>query len=155
MKKLYTLWVMLWFYAAIASAQTTTIVYEYDGAGNRVLRKVDRITMSPLSAGNASDTTGLHKQTELDNLNYTEDINGVTFNLFPNPTEGRFTVEMKNGHSEDQISIYLYSVTGELIYSTTRVEPCTIVDISHKENGTYLLTLVVNRNKRTCKVVKQ
>jgi len=154
MKKLFILLVMIWICSAIGVAQTTTILYEYDNAGNRVIRKVGRISLVPPSPGQSADTSNLYKTSTIANVRYLEEFGGVVFNIYPNPTDGQFRIEMKNGAAEDRVSIYLHSIGGELIFRNENAGQSTLVDISQRDNGTYLLTFVVNQDKRTWKVIK-
>jgi len=155
MKKLLVLWAFVWFLTAFSSAQTHAISYEYDNAGNRILRKVIFLTTVPDSPVNKPDSINSFKTSDLKFISYMEEVDGVTFNIYPNPTGGQFNVEMTNVTYNQKISIYLHSATGELIFRQDDVMPVNLVDIRNKENGTYLLTFVVAGKKRTWKVIKQ
>jgi len=121
-----------------------TVAFEYDEAGNRVLRDV--IYLQPTIAD--SNNT---KQVEAfeDNLGKTK----VT--ISPNPNGGRFSVNLEEIDFKNPPQMYLHSINGTMIYENHKATTLTEIDISNRENGTYILSLIIGTERKTWKIIKQ
>ncbi|MBI4945136.1 MAG: T9SS type A sorting domain-containing protein [Bacteroidetes bacterium] len=64
--------------------------------------------------------------------------NAVT--LFPNPSNGTFTLVLKNIHNEKS-QIKIANVLGEMVYSSTINSDKSEIDLSSQPNGIYFLTI--------------
>lgn len=67
-----------------------------------------------------------------------ENISGTTINIYPNPSGGKFFIEMekiRNGVIE------IYNVLGEKIYSSELINQKQEIDLSKEPNGIYFLQL--------------
>ncbi|OFY50717.1 MAG: hypothetical protein A2W85_14020 [Bacteroidetes bacterium GWF2_41_31] len=131
------------------------IRFEHDNAGNRIIREVSEFVLTSSPQTGINDSVDNFKITQLEEISYKEEIDGIIFKIFPNPTGGQFTVEMNDWVGDHKISMFLHTVSGELIFHEDNVLPVNLVDIRDKENGTYLLTFVVDGHKKTWKVIKQ
>lgn len=154
MHKLFILLTFIFLLPLLAFTQSK-IRFEHDDAGNRITRGVSEFKLTSSPQNEITDSINQLETNQLEEISYTEEIEGITFKIFPNPTGGHFTVEMNKGIGDHKISMYLHSVTGELIFQKDDVMPVNLVDIRDKENGTYMLTFVVDGKKRTWKVIKQ
>jgi|GEM_PF-5050382 len=77
-----------------------------------------------------------------------ETINNSTLSVYPNPTDGRFTVKEAAGIK----SIKIYDISGRSVYSASNVNSSeTVVDITGLSSGIYLLKV----NNETMKIRKQ
>lgn len=145
MKSLNTLFIVViitLLFPLVTSAQTVT--FEYDNAGNRVLRDV--IYLPPTIV----DTSNV-KQAEV----YTEMLGETIVTISPNPNGGRFTVKMEGYYLENPPQMYLHSISGTMIYENRNVTILTEIDISNRENGTYILSLIIGKERKTWKIIKQ
>jgi hypothetical protein len=89
--------------------------------------------------------------TIIDNTASTEELSFEGFNLFPNPTKGAFTLNLKLVNT-DKVSVQLYDIRGRLITEKNYYNSAS--DFSEKilfetaSSGLYLLK-VINGNKQT------
>ena len=117
------------------------VSFSYDQAGNRVQREIIFIKNK-----NLSDTT----TTQFNSI-----IDEVTVTIYPNPTGGNFSVEIINVDEDFDACLLLHTSSGKLIIKKENLNKLTNVDISKYENGTYLLSIIINDKKETWKVVKR
>ena len=68
-----------------------------------------------------------------------EDLNNLSVNLYPNPSNGIFSINFKNVNTKKIIEIY--NVLGERVYSTNLFEEKTEIDLSTEKKGIYFFQL--------------
>ncbi len=56
---------------------------------------------------------------------------------------------------ENPPQITLYSINGSIIYENINGSYLNEIDISNRENGTYILQLVIGEERKTWKIIKQ
>ena len=141
------IFILLLLSAVCVSAQNVT--YTYDNAGNRTARTVSG-TLKSSQAVEAQQTV-----TALPNLITEKDIT-----VYPNPTQGHFTVDISNVHHDNlKGEAILFDMNGRLIEKKSihshsgqkRME----FHINHKSPGTYLLRLHIEENTFTWKIIKK
>ncbi len=69
--------------------------------------------------------------------------------IYPNPTNGKFMVSGITGE------LKIYTVLGKLIYSKTKLEADTYIDISNQTNGLFFLNITDEQRTITTKVLIQ
>lgn len=144
MKRLYKFILLLaTLYCAEASAQKIT--YIYDNAGNRIKRE---IVLSPKGVRSSEDNTD-------DTQPVCDMLADKDIKIHPNPTTGMLKIEITNYESGDLGNIYVYSINGHAITNSKILSPLTDIDISNSPNGIYLLTIQLNDNRATWRVIKQ
>ncbi|MDR1758426.1 MAG: T9SS type A sorting domain-containing protein [Bacteroidales bacterium] len=119
--------------------------YDYDEAGNRVLRVV--IEMSPKSGKQATDTLA-HP------ASYEEQVGTVKFTVFPNPTSGIVTLQMQEDTALPAGNIMVCNMTGQVLLQQSLTEARTTLDLAHLPPGTYLLKLFINNTSEVWKIIK-
>jgi hypothetical protein len=72
------------------------------------------------------------------------------FNVYPNPTNGVFTIELDNNAKYD---VSVYNVLGQTVYSSTINTISTTVDLSLFDKGIYTIELKDNNTTYTEKVI--
>ena len=89
-------------------------------------------------------------------------IGGIGFNevdnsqleVYPNPTIGQFSINLSI--SEEIQEILVYSLTGELIYSTNSIlSNQTMIDISFANKGMYMLIVTTNSGTYMTRVINE
>jgi hypothetical protein len=131
--------------------QNTGRKYEYDDAGNRIVRHVITI---PNKSSSGHKSIGSESDTIIDNF-YTDKLGDISLKIFPNPTTSIITVQIDG--MEDKIGgiIHLYDLSGAKIdeqrLSSHRVE----IDMSSYPAGAYLATVLINGKTKYWKIVKQ
>lgn len=79
-------------------------------------------------------------------------ISGMSANIYPNPNNGLFTIELGNGSKK---VVELMDFTGKIVYSETNENVRTDIDISGLAHGVYHLRITYNNTVEIVKVVKQ
>ena len=77
--------------------------------------------------------------------------------VFPNPTTGRFRVQLRDGTPQDIINLQVYSASGILVYRDP--DPGTgsgiiMADLSQLPSGLYVLVLKTKSTVTTAKIIK-
>jgi hypothetical protein len=74
-----------------------------------------------------------------------------TVHIFPNPSNGQFSVEWANGF-EKQISVM--DITGRVVVNKTTLEERTNFNITDLPNGVYYVQLRSNNSSNVFKIIK-
>jgi len=117
------------------------IGFGYDDAGNRTSRFVIHLKDKPVK-----DTASLARE---------DLLNGMAIVIKPNPTDGVLNVQILKTDNNQVIKIYLHDVAGKLLFKNEHCTNNTLVDITNRENGMYILSVMVNNEKRTWKIIKE
>ena len=151
----------IWLLSSIALfSQTEAIEFTYDAAGNRTERHV--IELKALEKSIEQGAGGVELQSG-DEVVYEDKLGDKEISIFPNPTRGELTVVIRQttsrkAHPQDSgqtnARIELYTLAGELLQTST-LETETVIDLSAKESGTYVLKILLDDRVSTWKVGKQ
>lgn len=76
----------------------------------------------------------------------------ITIAIFPNPTNGEFTVELNNGLNK---TFEMYDLTGRIVLKASSEKDKTILNINALANGIYYLKVQSNNAFEVFKIVKQ
>jgi len=98
-------------------------------------------------SGNATTRLTVSKCTGLEKIG--SEITGL--NVFPNPTNGEFTVELNNGLNK---TIEVSDLTGRVIVSSQTQDTKTVVNLNNFANGVYYVKIQSNNSVEVIKVVK-
>jgi hypothetical protein len=72
--------------------------------------------------------------------------------LYPNPTEGTFTIELADFTSS--VKIEILNTLGEVVYSNLLTSPKTMLDINEFADGIYLVGLTNGEKTNLIKLSK-
>ncbi|MEO6132359.1 MAG: T9SS type A sorting domain-containing protein, partial [Saprospiraceae bacterium] len=75
-----------------------------------------------------------------------------SFNLYPNPSNGKFKALLKGG-TDQAFSIRIYSFTGHLVYEKTRITWEDVIDLGSRPDGMYVVFVSGSRNNFVQKLV--
>ena len=67
-------------------------------------------------------------------------------NIYPNPSEGCFTLEYTGYNSNQGIEIVIYNRLGSRIYHSENFNQKTLIDLSKQPKGIYLVRLLLKNN---------
>lgn len=135
--------IIIMLFSGIALQAETTINYEYDSAGNRIMRHVVTIGQTPVLPRHVAKPLG-------------EDDNGQQkIVIYPNPTQGAFSVEITGLRADKQNFYLLYTLSGKIMKKNNITVPLTSVNISGAAPGIYLLDISLDGNISHWKIVKQ
>lgn len=118
-----------------ANSQDKNILFTYDENGNRISRSVTFKRISKPGQENV-----VH--------------NDPIYELFPNPTHGKFTLALKETAKQEQLHLLLLTSTGTVIEEHDIAGNSHEFDLSHKPNGIYLLEVQSKEGAETWKVIK-
>ena len=141
-KLLFTILLFTVIIPTIGFSQTV-VRYDYDEAGNRILRAVIVL-----------------KTTENDSLktiqNYEGLIGETKITVYPNPNQGSFSVEFSESlNNQESTDIYIHDLNGKEVYKKENLGILTNIDISYCEKGIYFMTIVKDTDKKIWKIIKQ
>ena len=119
-----------------------TINYTYDGSGNRV-SAVRVINLRQAE----TDSTGKVKP-------MIHELTSHRITIYPNPTDGNFSVEIGNPETIEQVSITIYSMSGTIIYRNDEPDAVNEIDITSSPDGMYLLIIRIDGENSTWKIIK-
>lgn len=150
MKQLIIIIMLVTAGACYTNAQTEYIEYGYDLSGNRVFRHVVTFSMheSVLPDSIPEENKDKHR------YDFAEFIGDCRISIFPNPTDGILKVVIDSPDEVPSATLYLHTITGTKLLSLNNIQKITELDIRNKENGAYILTVVIKGKNRSWKILK-
>jgi YD repeat-containing protein len=127
------------------SAQTVDnqITYEYDAAGNRIVRKITEVTVTV-------------KSEKLDPEPIEEIWGDLEITIYPNPTPGNLRVKIDGGEDDAVYTYIVYTSEGATVLTGEIIETGeSIIAMAQFEPGVYLLVLKSKEDKHIFKIIKQ
>lgn len=73
----------------------------------------------------------------------------------PNPTSGAIKVVIDGFSNQIKGEIYVYNMSGQIVFNTKVVQDITKFSIENKPNGIYLISVITDNNYVSYKIVKQ
>ena len=115
--------------------QDRTVHFTYDENGNRISRSISfkRISNPSLE---------------------TENLHETSYDLFPNPTSGTFSLIMKDPEKGEKPHVILLSISGAILEERDLNGKQADFDLSHHPDGIYLLEVQGSESAETWKVIK-
>lgn len=130
----------------VGNAHADRILYSYDSSGNRISRQKEiLIRGSEQDAEEDKDKKSEPMQ---------EDLSDHRITIYPNPTQGNFSVEITGAGSLEGASITIYNMSGRIIYYNGEPQVTNEIDITVCNNGLYLLVIRVDGESSTWKIIK-
>ena len=138
-----TLMALAAIFAAVTcyAQQTGTVSFNYDANGNRITRQIE------IGGGRGEAATATIGAKELHEP--------LEVSLYPNPTEGRFSVGVAGTESGERVQATVTTVTGEVLHDKTIADKTTEFDLTSQPAGIYLLRLTVRGESQVWKVIKK
>jgi hypothetical protein len=136
--------------------------YDYDKAGNRIVRKVLEFKAPPAPPEDSLQVDEWTSE-QVDELTseqvdecFVERIAHVEMKIYPNPATEKITFEI-SGFAETQgrASLQLYSLSGQLLQTQPLQSETTEISLSGYAKGAYILKVQVNGKTEEWKIVKQ
>jgi endonuclease I len=128
-----------------------------DFAANETLRRNTNVAVPKATFNKSSDWTSYASDTcgGIGNkqASSTKDTNSIIsefdFKLYPNPSNGIFSIEMEN---VKKYSIEIYSTLGKVVYSKNDNSESTL-NINHLQTGIYLIKITTDSNTKTKRII--
>lgn len=118
------------------------IKFTYDSSGNRILRQKEIIIRQTANDSERKSNPML------------DDLVNHRITIYPNPTQGDFSVEISGAQSLDGASITIYNASGSIIYYNNHIDDVNSIDLTPCANGIYLLVIRVEGESSSWKVIK-
>lgn len=115
--------------------------FSYDNAGNRVKREI------------ALQTRGIAESSSPEY--FSEAIAEKNIRIYPNPTDGLLRVEIAGQESSDQCTFRIFNSSGLQVLSIHATSSSTVLDISARPTGVYILHILLNGRETTWKIIKK
>ncbi len=131
------------------TAEAENIVFEYDDAGNCVLKRKTVVLKKSKSAATQTEFTDEEEEPQTDILG------GYEIIILPNPTKGMLRVEIKGGITGDPVDIMLLTTVGKTLKKDVFSGSFYTVDLTSYPAGVYILRLTQGREKKEWKIVKE
>ena len=149
MKKYIAFFLLSLFTLTCFAQEAIQHIYEYDDAGNRISRT--HIVLSDRSL--RTDDSGTNSWDSSKSPYYEEFIGRNMVKVFPNPTQGLVTLQFEQPVENSYYQ--LNGLEGQLL-SEGRISTTTItIDLTEYRTGVYLLTIALNNEKETWKIIKK
>jgi hypothetical protein len=72
-----------------------------------------------------------------------------SFKLYPNPSDGRVTIESTSG----QFTLTIFDMSGRLVYQNRILQQVSMVDLSELKNGVYTISMISNQTNQQQRLV--
>jgi len=131
--------------------------YEYDAAGNRILRKVIHLRGDDTAEGGRtkSAVTEYDVPGEAMAVSYEDWLGERKVLIFPNPTQGMMRIEFQEYGDLKDVRLLLYDIQGRLLRQINNVEHSNTLDLSQYPAGMYILQMMEGNGKNEWKIVKE
>ncbi len=86
---------------------------------------------------------------------YSDLLSKKNIRIYPNPTSGILRIEVMGFAENDECTLTLYSTAGQLIERTQLTSSVGTLNISSRQNGVYLMTICLNGNESSWKIIKK
>lgn len=120
------------------------VSFGYDAAGNRTSSRT--IVMSR----SVDIEEEQEEATDIPSLS-----NETVLRVYPNPTKGILKIEVQTSGDTPKGVISIYSLSGSLHQRIDMTDSLTTIDISHYEDGVYLLKAICDHEEFSFKVIKK
>ena len=123
--------------------------YFYDNVGNRIQRKIIVLPGKSL--------TILQQESDAVGVPSTETIAGMTFKIYPNPTEGLVIIQSDENFSLlENKTVVVYDMNGKIVLEKQFNNVEERIDLSKENPGTYFLKISAsNGYKAEWNIVKK
>lgn len=129
-------------------AQDVTVSFSYDACGNRTRRSVEFKKADDVGRSSESDDThGWLAKVE-------EELGGISFSLYPNPTDGKFSLAF-SGRLPSPLQTELCTSGGAVIERRQVKNLTEEFDLTGKSAGIYVLRLTSGKETQTWKIIKK
>lgn len=117
------------------------IQFNYDASGNRIERKVINLSRS---ADNSNPEAIME-----------ETIGKISLEFYPNPTKGEIKVLISGTQEIYSGTISIFNFKGQEVLTKKISSSETSVNISNQPPGIYIMYVIINKEKKSWKVIKE
>jgi len=131
--------------------------YEYDAAGNRIVRKVIELPKAPPAPPEDSMQYGRDETRHVSATPkyYLEKLAQVEMKIYPNPATEKITLAISNMENLQTGTLQLYNLNGQLIQTQPVLSATNEISLAALSKGTYILKVQINEKTENWKIIKQ
>ncbi len=122
-------------------AQADSISYSYDANGNRVT-----LLNNGMNRSNPTDET--------ERKPGSESLGQHRITIYPNPTDGRISVEITGSGSLEESAITVYGIMGNMVYNDSEIDVENEIDLTTCPDGMYILVIKIGSDIGIWKIIK-
>lgn len=134
------------------------MTYDYDNSGNRIERDLIYISV-PKTNNSLMTKSKTKKEGEIEDNNQeifmSRKLNEFDLKIYPNPTKGNLKIEIGGEKDINSAELYIYDLTGKILFSTKEIKHSYDLNISSYHNGVYILVLSLDGKSREWKIIKE
>lgn len=145
-KKIYFSLLLIMVTSHISLFSANDYGFAYDASGNRTQRTILVLRSGKLT----EDNVPREKEAVTDSTL----VNHV-INIYPNPTKGHLTINIKNLIENKKASLTIHDIRGQLLITKEDLQATTELDISSYPSANYILRIVVDGKITEWKIIKQ
>ncbi|MDR0207196.1 MAG: T9SS type A sorting domain-containing protein [Bacteroidales bacterium] len=151
-----TLTLLLWLCLPFLSlAQNPlTRVYEYDAAGNRVVRKLITLKVPSTPAEDSVEVTS-DELLVTSYIYFVEKLAQLEMKINPNPSTEKITLSIINMNKLQSGLLQLYSMNGQLLQTQPIHSATSEISLVGFVTGSYILKVQINDTIENWKIIKQ
>ena len=136
---------LLFIATMVGVAQTRTVQFSYDHAGNRTSRAIV-LPAAAQSRRVSSDST----KTEV----FTDIFAEYQLHVYPNPTHGELKIELCGFPEGASYHLLIASVSGQVIISCNTTENPMVADLTRCPAGIYIMRIQYKNYSKDFKIVR-
>ena len=121
--------------------QADSISYSYDANGNRVT-----LLNNGMNRSNPTDET--------ERKPGSESLGQHRITIYPNPTDGRISVEITGTGSLEESAITVYGIMGNMVYNDSEIDVENEIDLTTCPDGMYILVIKIGSDIGIWKIIK-
>jgi len=154
MKQKFTLFFLLAVPLFCMAQNPLPRVYEYDDAGNRIVRHVLELKCSLPAPEDSLEVTSYELQVTSNEF-FVEKLAQLEMKIYPNPATEKITLEISNFEKLQTGVFKLYNLNGQLLKECPVHSVSTEVSLAGLSAGTYILKVFMNDKTDEWKIIKQ
>jgi len=107
--------------------------------------------------GNENNNTSNNEDKEKDERNATLIDNTIVkkFSVFPNPSQGKFVIDIPTSDTKENTSIHIHDILGNIMYEKSNVQSGTLNIDLYLSKGVYFINVIQNKKIYTERIVLQ
>lgn len=150
MKRIIFTIIVSTFFLHVQSQTTLPRAYEYDNAGNRIVRKV--ITLSSIQN---EDNNTVDKQEENTAIYYQDNLSDMDILIYPSATSSEVKIVVQNGNNEIKGQAQVYNSLGVKVFEKNIFGEITQLNFNELSKGIYYIVLQINGKETQWKIIKK
>lgn len=117
------------------------IKFTYDASGNRIKKEIV-LSSTKLASEEVNEI-------------FTEKMSERNIKIYPNPTKGQLMLDISDIEDIKSGNLTVYNMQGQMLINKKISDVQTILDISSRPNGIYILHINIDGEKKSWRIIKE